>query len=52
MIDPFLTQELSRQVDEYKAEYEAEDHMEWGLVLGEIEAFTEVGSRSGVLHIY
>ncbi|XP_072045111.1 protein SCAI-like isoform X2 [Amphiura filiformis] len=36
-----LTKELSRQVDEYKSQYEAEDHMEWGLVLGEIEAFTE-----------
>ena len=38
----FCLQELSKNVDEYKGHYDSEDQMEWALVLGEIEAFTEV----------
>ncbi|XP_071801789.1 protein SCAI-like [Asterias amurensis] len=44
-----LTKELSKNVDEYKGHYDSEDQMEWALVLGEIEAFTEADNIITVL---
>ena len=53
LIDYFLfdisQQELSKQIDDYTGTYEAEDQMEWNLVLGEIKSFIEADNTINVV---
>ena len=48
-IDIFLSQELSKHVDEYTSTYEPDDQLEWSLVLGEIKSFLEADAILNIL---